>query len=56
MIELNNKEWDLFHNIKEKVIEDLIKDLKNLELPKDWSSQDIFNFVLNILERYKRNI
>lgn len=56
MIELDNKDWDYFHSIKEKVLDELIKDLDGIELPPEWRPKDVLWFVINKLNDYRKNI
>lgn len=39
-------EWDNFAVIKQKFIQDLINELKDLELPPEWSPKDVLDFVV----------
>jgi len=43
-------EWDNFAVIKQKFIQDLINELKDLELPPEWSSRDVLGFVVKKIE------
>jgi hypothetical protein len=43
-------EWDHLHIIKQKVLNELIRDLSNIELPPEWSPRDVLGFVIKILE------
>jgi len=39
-------EWDHFATIKKQFIHDLTEELKNLELPPEWSPKDVLSFVV----------
>ena len=43
-------EWDNFAVIKKKFIQDLTDELKNLELPPEWSPRDVIGFVIKKIE------
>ena len=43
-------EWDNFAVIKQKFIQDLINELKDLELPPEWSPRDVLGFVVKKIE------
>lgn len=43
-------EWDNFAVIKKKFIQDLTEELKNLELPPEWSPRDVLGFVVRKIE------
>jgi len=43
-------EWDNFAVIKQKFIQDLINELKDLELPPEWSPRDVLGFVVRKIE------
>jgi hypothetical protein len=43
-------EWDNFATIKKQFIHDLTNDLKNLELPPEWSPRDVLGFVIRKIE------
>ena len=45
-----NMEWDNFAVIKKKFIQDLTEELKNLELPPEWSPRDVLGFVVRKIE------
>ena len=49
MVELNN-EWDHFHVIQKKVLQELIDDIQNLEIPPDWNPRDVLRLVLRKLK------
>jgi hypothetical protein len=46
-MELN---WDNFATVKQKFINDIIKELDNLELPPEWSPRDVLGFVIRKIE------
>jgi hypothetical protein len=43
-------EWDNFASIKKKFIYDLIHELKELELPPEWSPDDVLKYVIGKIE------
>lgn len=43
-------EWDNFATIKKQFIQDLTNELKNLELPPEWSPRDVLGFVIRKIE------
>lgn len=43
-------EWDHFAVIKRQFIDDLIHELKDLELPPEWSSRDVLGYVIRKIE------
>jgi len=43
-------EWDNFAVIKQKFIQDLTNELKDLELPPEWSPRDVLGFVVRKIE------
>lgn len=45
----------IFHNIEKKIIDQLITDLYNLELPESWKPEEVLGFVIKRLEDKKRN-
>jgi hypothetical protein len=48
MVQLNN-DWDHFHAIQKKVLQELIDDLQNLEIPPDWRPREVLSLVLRKL-------
>jgi hypothetical protein len=46
-MELN---WDNFAALKQKFVNDIIKELDNLELPPEWSPRDVLGFVIRKIE------
>jgi len=48
-------ELDIFHNIERRVVDQLITDLYNLELPENWKPEEVLGFVIKRLEDKKRN-
>ena len=54
MIELDNMEWDHFHIIKQKVLRELINELKNFEIPPDWRPREALGFVIRKLEEKEK--
>jgi hypothetical protein len=49
-------EWDYFHTIEKTVIDNLIKEIQNLELPSDWNPKEVLGFITRKLEDKKRNV
>lgn len=45
-----NMEWDNFAVIKKKFIQDLTEELKSLELPPEWSPNDVLGFIVRKIE------
>ena len=45
-----NMEWDNFAVIKKKFIQDLTDELRDLELPPEWSPRDVLGFVIRKIE------
>lgn len=43
-------EWDHFHVIKAKVLQELINELEGLEVPPDWRPRDVLGLVIRKLE------
>jgi len=43
-------EWDHFAVIKRQFIDDLIHELKDLELPPEWSPRDVLGYVIRKIE------
>jgi hypothetical protein len=43
-------EWDNFAVIKQKFIQDLINELKDLELPPEWSPRDVIGYIVRKIE------
>ena len=43
-------EWDHFHVIKQKVLKELIEELKVLEYPPDWKTKDVLWLIIKKLE------
>jgi hypothetical protein len=54
MVQLNN-EWDHFHVIQKKVLEDLIKELESLEIPPDWRPREVLSLVLRKLKEREKS-
>jgi hypothetical protein len=48
-------ELDIFHNIERRVVDQLITELDNLELPENWKPKDVLGFIIKRLEDKKRN-
>ena len=49
-------EWDNFATVKQKFINDIIKELEGLELPPEWSPRDVLGFVIRKLEDQGKKI
>ena len=47
---IDNVDWDIYHSIKKTVVDNLIKDLQNIELPPEWRPKDVLYFVRRKLE------
>jgi hypothetical protein len=43
-------EWDHFHIIKKKVLNELIQEIENLEFPPDWRTKDVLNLIIRKLK------
>lgn len=43
-------EWDHFAVIKKQFIDDIIYELKNLQLPPEWSPRDVLGYVIRKIE------
>jgi hypothetical protein len=43
-------EWDHFHIIKKKILQELINDMENLEFPPDWRPKDVLGLVVRKLK------
>ena len=56
MIELSDMEWDNFATVKQKFLNDIIKELEGLELPPEWSPRDVLGFVIRKLEDQGKKI
>lgn len=50
MINLDYMEWDNFATVKQKFLNEVIKELQDLELPPEWSPRDVLGFVVRKLE------
>lgn len=48
-------EWDHFHTIKQKVLRELINELKGIELPDDWKPKDVLGFIVKKLEEKEKS-
>jgi hypothetical protein len=49
MVQLNN-EWDKYHIIQKKVLNELIEDIESLEIPPDWRPREVLSLVLRKLK------
>jgi hypothetical protein len=43
-------EWDHFHTIKKKVLNELIKEMEDLEIPPDWRPREVLRLVIRKLK------
>lgn len=43
-------EWDHFHVVQKKVLNELINEIENLEFPSDWRPKDVLALVLRKLK------
>jgi hypothetical protein len=43
-------EWDHFSVIKKQFIDDIIHELKDLQLPPEWSPRDVLGYVIRKIE------
>ena len=43
-------EWDHFHTIQKKVLNELIKDMEDLEIPPDWRPREVLRLVIRKLK------
>lgn len=43
-------DWDHFHIIKQKVLNELIQELQNLEFPPEWKPREVLGFIIRKLE------
>lgn len=55
VIHLDSMEWDHFHTIKQKVLHELINELKGIELPNDWKPKDVLGFIIKKLEEKEKS-
>ena len=56
MVELGYMEWDNFIVIKQKFINEIINEIKDLELPPEWSPRDVIYFIVNKIEEKGKKI
>ena len=45
-----NMEWDYFHTIQKKVLNELINEMENLEFPPDWRPKDVLGLIIRKLK------
>lgn len=45
-----NMEWDHFAVIKKQFIDDIIHELKDLQLPPEWSPRDVIGYIVRKIE------
>jgi len=43
-------EWDNFAVIKKQFIDDLVHELKDLELPTEWKPREVLGYVIRKIE------
>jgi hypothetical protein len=43
-------EWDHFHVVQKKVLNELINEIENLEFPADWRPKDVLGLILRKLK------
>jgi hypothetical protein len=43
-------EWDHFHTIQKKVLNELIKEMEDLEIPPDWRPREVLRLVIRKLK------
>jgi hypothetical protein len=43
-------EWDHFHAIQKKVLNELIKEMEDLEIPPDWRPREVLRLVIRKLK------
>ncbi len=43
-------EWDHFHIVQKKVLQDLINEIENLEIPPDWRPRDVLGLIIRKLK------
>jgi hypothetical protein len=43
-------EWDHFAVIKKQFIDDIVNDLKDLQLPPEWSPRDVIGYIVRKIE------
>ncbi len=43
-------EWDQYHIIQKKVLNELINDIENLEFPPDWRPRDVLKLIIRKLK------
>lgn len=55
-INLDSLEWDNFALVKQKFIDNIIKELDGLELPPEWSPRDVLGFVVRKIKDQGKRI
>lgn len=48
-------EWDYFHTIQKNVLNELIKEMENLEFPADWRPKDVLALVIRKLKEKEKS-
>ena len=43
-------EWDHFSLIKKQFINDLLREIQDLELPPEWSPRDVLGYIVRKIE------
>lgn len=43
-------EWDYFHIVQKKVLNELISEIENLQIPPDWRPRDVLGLVVRKLK------
>lgn len=43
-------EWDNFAVIKKQFIDDIVRELKDLQLPPEWSPRDVIGYIVRRIE------
>jgi len=43
-------EWDNFAVIKKQFINDIVREIKDLQLPPEWSSKDVIGYIVKKIE------
>jgi hypothetical protein len=43
-------EWDHYHIVQKKILNELINDIENLEFPPDWRPKDVLKLIVRKLK------